>query len=47
MFAVNGILFNHEGPRRGETFVTKKITKRSFKNLQHWKRLFIFRKPRC
>jgi GDPmannose 4,6-dehydratase len=27
MFAVNGILFNHESPRRGETFVTKKITK--------------------
>jgi GDPmannose 4,6-dehydratase len=27
MFAVNGILFNHESPRRGETFVTKKITR--------------------
>lgn len=27
IFAVNGILFNHESPRRGETFVTKKITK--------------------
>lgn len=26
MFAVNGILFNHESERRGETFVTKKIT---------------------
>jgi GDPmannose 4,6-dehydratase len=26
MFAVNGILFNHEGERRGETFVTRKIT---------------------
>ena len=26
MFAVNGILFNHESPRRGPTFVTKKIT---------------------
>jgi GDPmannose 4,6-dehydratase len=26
VFAVNGILFNHESPRRGETFVTKKIT---------------------
>jgi GDPmannose 4,6-dehydratase len=25
MFAVNGILFNHESPRRGETFVTRKI----------------------
>ena len=27
IFAVNGILFNHESPRRGETFVTKKIIK--------------------
>ncbi len=27
MFICNGILFNHESPRRGETFVTKKITK--------------------
>ena len=27
LFAINGILFNHESPRRGETFVTKKITK--------------------
>jgi GDPmannose 4,6-dehydratase len=27
MFASNGILFNHEGPRRGETFVTRKITR--------------------
>ena len=27
MFACNGILFNHESPRRGENFVTKKITK--------------------
>ena len=27
VFASNGILFNHESPRRGETFVTKKITK--------------------
>ena len=26
MFAANGILFNHESPRRGETFVTRKIT---------------------
>jgi GDPmannose 4,6-dehydratase len=29
MFASNGILFNHESPRRGETFVTRKITMRS------------------
>ena len=27
IFAVNGLLFNHESPRRGETFVTRKITK--------------------
>ena len=27
MFAVNGILFNHESPRRGQTFVTRKITR--------------------
>ena len=37
MFASNGILFNHESPFRGETFVTKKITKaisKIFKNEQ-------------
>jgi GDPmannose 4,6-dehydratase len=27
MFAVNGILFNHESPRRGETFVSRKVTR--------------------
>ena len=27
MFATNGVLFNHESPRRGDTFVTRKITK--------------------
>ena len=27
MFASNGILFNHESPRRGETFVSRKITR--------------------
>ncbi len=27
MFAANGVLFNHEGPTRGETFVTRKITR--------------------
>lgn len=31
MFACNGILFNHESPRRGETFVTKKITQATAK----------------
>ena len=29
MHASNGILFNHEGPTRGETFVTRKITRAS------------------
>ena len=33
MFISNGLLFNHESPRRGETFVTKKITK----GLVKWK----------
>jgi GDPmannose 4,6-dehydratase len=32
MFAVNGILFNHESPRRGETFVTRKITRAAARN---------------
>ena len=27
LFCVNGILFNHESPHRGETFVTRKITR--------------------
>ena len=27
LFACNGLLFNHESPRRGETFVTRKITR--------------------
>ena len=31
LYACNGILFNHESPRRGETFVTKKITKAAAK----------------
>ncbi len=34
MYACNGILFNHESPRRGETFVTRKIT-RGFANMAH------------
>ena len=37
LFAVNGILFNHESPHRGETFVTRKITRavgRIYHNLQ-------------
>src|SRR6056297_644910 len=31
MYACNGILFNHESPRRGETFVTRKITRATAK----------------
>ena len=34
MYACNGILFNHESPRRGETFVTRKIT-RGIANIAH------------
>lgn len=34
MYAVNGILFNHESPRRGETFVTRKIT-RAVSRIKH------------
>jgi GDPmannose 4,6-dehydratase len=42
MFAVNGILFNHESPRRGETFVTRKIT-RAVARIKHrlQERLFL------
>ena len=32
MFCTNGILFNHESPYRGETFVTRKITESCWKN---------------
>jgi GDPmannose 4,6-dehydratase len=34
MYACNGILFNHESPRRGETFVTRKIT-RAIAHIEH------------
>jgi GDPmannose 4,6-dehydratase len=34
MFASNGILFNHESPRRGETFVTRKVT-RAIARIKH------------
>ncbi|MCX5810113.1 MAG: GDP-mannose 4,6-dehydratase [Proteobacteria bacterium] len=42
MFACNGILFNHESPRRGETFVTRKIT-RAIANILagHQKKLYL------
>jgi GDPmannose 4,6-dehydratase len=42
MFACNGILFNHESPRRGETFVTRKITKAVARiHHGHQKKLFL------
>jgi len=37
MYACNGILFNHESPRRGETFVTRKITRGLANIAQGWK----------
>ena len=40
IFAVNGILFNHEGPRRGENFVSRKITK-AVSEIYHKKRKLI------
>jgi GDPmannose 4,6-dehydratase len=41
MFAVNGILFNHESPRRGETFVTRKIS-RAVANIVAGKQDFLY-----
>ena len=41
MFASNGILFNHESPRRGETFVTRKIT-RGFADIFHGSKLPLY-----
>jgi GDPmannose 4,6-dehydratase len=42
LFACNGILFNHESPRRGETFVTRKITKGLASILAgHQKKIFL------
>ena len=46
VFACNGILFNHESPRRGETFVTRKIT-RHFQYSSRFGNMFIFRKHEC
>ncbi len=40
LFAVNGILFNHESPLRGETFVTRKIT-RAFAQMKHKKEFIL------
>ena len=48
IFACNGILFNHESPVRGETFVTRKIViglcKIKLKNKKHYFRKFICKK---
>jgi GDPmannose 4,6-dehydratase len=41
MFAVNGILFNHESPRRGETFVTRKIT-RALANIRAGEQKYLY-----
>jgi GDPmannose 4,6-dehydratase len=41
IFASNGILFNHESPRRGETFVTRKIT-RAIANIMSKKQEFLY-----
>ena len=42
IYACNGILFNHESPRRGETFVTRKITRALTRiNLGLQKQLYI------
>ncbi len=41
MFACNGILFNHESPRRGETFVTRKIS-RGFANISQGLEVCLF-----
>lgn len=41
LFATNGILFNHESPRRGETFVTRKIT-RAIANIKAGKQNKLF-----
>ena len=41
LFAANGILFNHESPRRGETFVTRKIT-RAIANITARKQKYLY-----
>ncbi len=41
MYACNGILFNHESPRRGETFVTRKITRAIANIARGWSRACI------
>ncbi|MEC4686692.1 MAG: GDP-mannose 4,6-dehydratase [Nitrospirales bacterium] len=41
LYACNGILFNHESPRRGETFVTRKIT-RALASIKHGRQRELF-----
>ena len=47
IFASNGILFNHESSRRGETFVTKKIVSALFKIKNNKQKKIIFGKYLC
>jgi GDPmannose 4,6-dehydratase len=48
MYACNGILFNHESPRRGETFVTRKITRGIGEHQpKGWTRLPVHGQHRC
>ena len=47
IYACNGILFNHESPVRGETFVTRKITRALAKDKIRITKSFIFRKSEC
>ena len=46
MFAANGILFNHESPRRGETFVTRKVTRAVARNPRRAAAEGVSRQPR-
>ncbi len=47
LFACNGILFNHESPRRGETFVTRKITRAATRIKVGLQKKLYLRQPRC
>ena len=47
IFAVNGILFNHESERRGETFVSRKITLAAARIRQRIPERTLFRQSRC
>ena len=47
MYACNGLLFNHESPRRGETFVTRKITRGLAPDRCRARGLSIYGQSRC